>query len=178
MAIVVIGGQSRHVGKSSVVAGIISALPQYRWTAIKISQHRHGVPEAWSVSQELDRDGSSDSARFLRAGAERAFLVRADPGHLREAMPAVREKFAQNVIIESNSVTEFLQPGAFLMVVDAAVEDCKDSARKFVERADAVVAHRGIVPAWVGEARRVFAIEPPQYVTDEMVEFVMARCRP
>ena len=43
MALVVIGGHSRNVGKTSVVAGIIAALREYQWTAMKITQYGHGI---------------------------------------------------------------------------------------------------------------------------------------
>src|SRR5438132_549717 len=43
MAILVIGGHSRSVGKTSVVAGLITALPERRWTAVKITQFGHGI---------------------------------------------------------------------------------------------------------------------------------------
>ena len=46
MAIVVVGGHTRNIGKTSVVAGLIAALPQRRWTAIKITQFGHGVCSA------------------------------------------------------------------------------------------------------------------------------------
>ena len=46
MAIVVIGGHSRNIGKTSVVCALISALPARRWTAIKITQFGHGVCSA------------------------------------------------------------------------------------------------------------------------------------
>jgi hypothetical protein len=42
MAIVVVGGHSRSVGKTSVAAAIIARLPQMRWTAFKITQFGHG----------------------------------------------------------------------------------------------------------------------------------------
>jgi hypothetical protein len=42
MAIVVIGGHSRNIGKTSVVAGLIAALPAYNWTAFKVTQFGHG----------------------------------------------------------------------------------------------------------------------------------------
>ena len=42
MAIVVIGGHSRNVGKTSVVAGLIAKLPAYNWTAFKVTQFGHG----------------------------------------------------------------------------------------------------------------------------------------
>ena len=46
MAIVVIGGHSRSVGKTSVVAGLIAALPELNWTALKITQFGHGICSA------------------------------------------------------------------------------------------------------------------------------------
>ena len=41
MALIVIGGHSRGVGKTSVVSELIAALPEYNWMAMKITQHRH-----------------------------------------------------------------------------------------------------------------------------------------
>ena len=43
MAIVVVGGQSRNLGKTSVVAGLIAAMRERNWTAAKITQYGHGV---------------------------------------------------------------------------------------------------------------------------------------
>jgi hypothetical protein len=42
MAVVVIGGHSRNIGKTSVVAGLIAAMPEMRWTALKLTQYGHG----------------------------------------------------------------------------------------------------------------------------------------
>ena len=42
MAVVVVGGHSRSVGKTSVVANLIARLPQKNWTACKITQFGHG----------------------------------------------------------------------------------------------------------------------------------------
>src|SRR5258708_9540644 len=90
MAIVVIGGHSRSVGKTSVVAGLIAALPEFHWTALKITQFGHGVCSAdgkpcdcdtgddhfRAISDERDISGESDSSRFLVAGATRSLWVR------------------------------------------------------------------------------------------------------
>src|SRR5208282_5435761 len=118
MALIVIGGHSRRVGKTSVVTGIIAALPEYGWSAFKITQHRHGLGSAdagkevaWAISEETDRAGGSDTSRFLAAGAEHAFWVRTEPNRLAEAMPPVQLKLpkSKNAIVESNSVLRFLQ---------------------------------------------------------------------
>src|ERR1041384_4235832 len=89
MALVVVGGHSRSVGKTSVVAGLIAALPEMRWTALKITQYGHGICSAdgaacdcatddhsWAITEEHDRSGESDSSRFLVAGADKSFWVR------------------------------------------------------------------------------------------------------
>ena len=41
MAILVIGGQSRNIGKTAVVCGLILAVPERCWTAIKTVSYTH-----------------------------------------------------------------------------------------------------------------------------------------
>ena len=126
MALVVIGGHSRSVGKTSVVAGLIAALPEYHWTALKITQFGHGICSAdgkpcdcdtgddhfRALSDERDRSGETDSSRFLVAGADRSIWVRTRQGRLSEAIPDIQRKIAgaENVIMESNSIVRFLRP--------------------------------------------------------------------
>jgi hypothetical protein len=197
--IVVIGGHSRSVGKTSVVAGIISALPDRHWTALKITQYGHGVCSAngepcdcatddhtFAVSEEKDQSGESDTSRFLVAGAEHSWWVRTQQGRLAEVMPRVRQILAgaENAIIESNSILRFLKPDLYLTVLDPATADFKSSAQQFLDRADAVLLHsieNSTGTAWERVSlkpvidRPMFAIHPPSYVTPEVVDFVRAR---
>ena len=144
------------MGKTSVVAGLIAALPEYNWTALKITQYGHGVCSAngepchcatddhsWAISEEKDRSGESDTSRFLAAGAARAWWVRTEQGRLAEAMPTIRRKLAEseNVILESNSILKFVRPDLYLTVLDPATADFKKSAQEFLDRADAVILH-------------------------------------
>jgi molybdopterin-guanine dinucleotide biosynthesis protein len=196
MAIVVIGGHSRSVGKTSVVEGLISGLQEFDWTAVKITQYGHGICSAdgaacdcatadhsWAISEEKHRFGESDTSRFLVAGATRALWVRTEQGRLAEAMPALRQRIAaaDNVIVESNSVLKFLRPDLYLTVLDPATADFKDSARQVLDRASAVILHdsaSGDAAAWERVSlkpvaqRPIFRIRPPRYVTPEIVEFV------
>src|SRR5438270_3932158 len=144
MSTIVIGGHSRNLGKTSVVAGLIAALPEYDWTAVKITQFGHGVcsvngescdcatdEHTWSVSEEKDPASGKDTARYLAAGAKRSLWVRTKQGRLAEAMPDLRRELgdALNVIIESNSVLRFLRPDIYLTVLDASTADFNDSLR-------------------------------------------------
>jgi hypothetical protein len=202
MAIVVIGGHSRNVGKTSVVAGLIAALPDFAWTAMKITQYGHGLcsldgeschcatdDHTWAISREKDRSGESDTSRFLIAGAARVWWVRTEQGRLAEAVPTIRRKLAEspNSILESNSILKFIRPDVYLTVLDPATEDFKLSAQEFLDRADAVILHEHSDRtkfAWNGVSlkpaagRPVFRIKPPAYVTPEIVEFVKSKIKP
>ena len=198
MAIVVIGGHSRSVGKTSVVAGLISALREYEWTAVKITQYGHGVcsangtpcdcataDHAWAISEEKDRSGESDTSRFLVAGAVRSLWVRTEQGRLAEAIPSLRQRLnrSSHVIMESNSVLKFFRPDLYLTVLDPETQDFKSSAREFLDRANAVILHdrSNAGAAWHRVSlkpvadRPLFRISPPPYVTEEIVEFVRSR---
>lgn len=197
MALVVIGGHSRSVGKTSVVAGLISALPEFEWTAAKITQYGHGICSAngeacdcatgdhsWALTEERDRSGESDTSRFLIAGAAKVFWVRTEQGRLAEAMPALRQRLegTRNVILESNSVMKFLRPDLYMTVLNPAAADFKTSAREFLDRTDAVILHETPgVPTWRSVSlkpvagRPVFHITPPPYVTCEIAEFVRSK---
>lgn len=193
--LVVVGGHSRNIGKTSVAEGIIRRLPALNWTAVKITQFSHSVcardghpcecgpapGHAYALTEEYE-PGESDSARFLRAGARRAFWLRTAAGQLEPALPALRKILAagENTIIESNSIVEHLRPGLYLMVLDFASEDFKPSALRFMDRADAfVIVDRGIdVPMWrevsrgLWDAKPHFPARPPHYVSEALAEFV------
>jgi hypothetical protein len=199
VAIIVIGGHSRSVGKTSVVAGLISALREFDWTAVKITQYGHGICSAngeacdcatgdhsWAISEERDRSGESDTSRFLAAGAVRSLWTRTEQGRLAEAMPTLRRRLegARNVIIESNSVLKFLRPDLYLTVLDPGTADFKTSAQEFLDRASAVILHEAPDgPTWQSvslkpvASRPTFRITPPPYVTPEIADFVRASLR-
>jgi hypothetical protein len=201
MAIVVVGGHTRNIGKTNVVAGLIAAMPELHWTAFKVTQFGHGMCSAngepcdcetaehtLAVSEErVGGDSTTDSGRYLAAGAARSFWVRTRQGDLSEAMPRIRKEIAQaeNVVIESNSIMRFLRPDLYLSVLDPDTADFKDSAKYFLDRADAVLVAEGDLghPQWKGVSLKlvagtpVLAMRPPVYVTDEVVQFVKDRLR-
>ncbi len=200
MAIVVIGGHSRNIGKTSVVASLIARLPQLHWTAFKITQYGHGFCTAngepcdcqtddhtLAVSEERSRTSGTDTARFLASGAERSIWVRTRIGMLAEAMPRIRKELAaaENSVVESNSILQFLKPDLYLTVLDAGTADFKDSARLFLDRADAVLirsANQSLVPRWNSmslkliEGKPQFVIAPPDYMTDDIVKLIEQCC--
>jgi len=184
--LIVVGGHTRSIGKTQLICDLIAALPQAQWLAGKITQYGHGVCAQngqdcdcaptdhvvaldWEAADNSLTHPGSDSARFLRAGAQRAFWLRTKQGYLAEGMPLLRESLASaattasssnsgespNVIIESNSLLQFVKPSLYVTVFDASREDFKDSARQMLDRADVFVFRRGleesgiISPPWL-----------------------------
>src|SRR5215469_15276307 len=198
--LVVVGGHSRNIGKTSLVAGLIRRMRDLHWVALKITQYgnsvceHHGAAngcgcepesgEPFALTEEYEPN-KTDSGRFLAAGAERSFWLRAPSGELPRAAEMVRKILRQgeNVIVESNSVVELVQPDVFLMLLDFSCEDFKPSSLRFMDRADGfVVIDHGInAPLWAGVAQGLwdqkpqFLVKPPRYVTAEIAEFVKSR---
>ena len=200
MAVVVIGGHSRNIGKTSVVAGLIATLAHLRWTAIKITQFGHGVCSAngkpcgcetadhtVAISEERGDRPTTDSGRFLSAGAARSLWVRTRQGQLFQAMPRLRREMegAPNVIFESNSIMQFVRPDLYLTVLDPSTTDFKVSALRYLDRADGIIVPGGpgkrMEGAWAGVGWSLlqdlprFEVSPPGYLCSDLTEFIAER---
>ena len=204
MPTIVIGGHTRNIGKTSVVAGLIAALPEMNFTAIKITQFGHNVCSAngepcdcqtadhtLAISEERDPTTGTDTSRFLAAGAKHVFWVRTRQGELAEAMPRVRKLIAEseNTILESNSVLRFLQPDLSLTVLDPTIPDFKPSALRYLDRVDALIVPAGTTlnflttVLWPGvspsllAAKLLFPTSPPTYTSPDLIRFVATNLR-
>jgi hypothetical protein len=192
--LLVIGGHSRNIGKTSVMAGIIAALPEARWQAIKITQHGHTLCEhegktchckpadprhPYALDPQRTPD-STDSGRYLAAGAARSWWLRTARGRLGEAAGIVKNLVAAwpHTIVESNSILHFVRPDLYVPVLDFTIADMKDSARLFLNRADAlVVVGEKAEPPWQGIPGRwlhkpAFAAVPPCWAGADLVNFI------
>jgi hypothetical protein len=161
--VIVVGGHSRNIGKTSVICGIIRALPNWNWTAIKITPHAHVVRKD----------------RFLAAGAARAFLVQS------AEMPRITQLLAEseNAIIESSSILRFIEPDVCAMVVDGAVPDFKPTALDLIHRANFLVVTNSATLAWpqvppsLLRDKPSFAAPPPLYESAEMIAAISSITR-
>jgi hypothetical protein len=187
--VIVVGGHTRSIGKTQLVCDVIAAFPQANWIAGKITQYGHGVcaqngencdcaptEHVCALDWETHADTGTDSARFLAAGARRSFWLRTKQGFLAEGLPLLRAALQQAtadangqafpLILESNSLLQFLRPSLYFAVVDPAKEDFKDSARAALDRADALVlrgsanAFSAVAPAWTQLPSRLLREKP------------------
>jgi hypothetical protein len=168
--LIVVGGHTRSIGKTQLVCDLIAALPEAHFVAGKITQYGHGVcakngehcgcqpnEHSSAFDWESDLTSGTDSARFLAAGAGRSFWLRTKQGYLAEGLPLLRESLLQlpstqtetpiNVIIESNSLLQFLKPSIYLAILDPQKQDFKPSAQSLLDRADAYVLRHDFADA-------------------------------
>ncbi len=202
MKLVVVGGHSRNIGKTSLAAGIIAGSTALRWTALKITQFGHGVCSSsgedcdcavddpthpFAITRERDAGGPSDTSRLLAAGAAESYWVRASVGQFGDAWPALRRLIENRsyVLVESNTILEFARPDLYLSLLQFDCGDFKESCLRWLHRADAfiVAPSKASRPDWDGvdprvlERRPVFKVPAPGYCTSEVVDFVTARLR-
>lgn len=169
--VIVVGGHTRSIGKTQLVCDIIAAFPRANWIAGKITQYGHGVcarngencdcaPEehVCALDWETQINTGTDSARFLAAGANRSFWLRTKQGYLAEGLPLLRaalhhaatenppNDLPRALIVESNSLMQFLKPSLYFAVIDPAREDFKESAQVALDRATALVLRQSVPP--------------------------------
>ena len=141
--VIVVGGHTRSIGKTQLVCDLIRAFPGMNWIAGKITQYGHGVcaqngencdcapdEHICAIEWETRANTGTDSARFLAAGARRSFWLRTKQGFLAEGLPLLRAALRESaeessgklpdLIVESNSLLQFLKPSLYLAVIDPA----------------------------------------------------------
>jgi hypothetical protein len=124
-----------------------------------------------AIDWERAANTGTDSSRFLAAGAQRSFWLRTKQGFLAEGMPLFREALDEasadrttkidpvgarhavpsadatapiSVILESNTLLQFLKPDLFVMVLHPAKPDFKESAKLQFNHANAFVLREPI----------------------------------
>ncbi len=143
MAIIVVGGGGRGTGKTALVCGLIRALPELPWTAVKITNHAHGHAE--SIYEETAAGEATDTARFLASGAKRALLVTAKEQEIAPVVEGILREAAStmSVIFESNSVLRHVRADLCLAAATSPFEALKPSFGLVEERTDATVSLAG-----------------------------------
>ncbi len=198
--ILVVGGHSRNVGKTSVVANLIRSLPQHDWTALKITQFGHGVCSSsgedcecatdpdhpFVLTREKDGASGADTSRYLDAGARESLWLRTRAGDLGFAVPALKRVLdrSRDVIIESNSVLQFVRPDAYLVVLHPGIAEFKNTSRLYLDRADAFLLAgpgNGAPLQWSGVSpkllagRPIFRLGEDYRVTPDLLHFIESR---
>jgi hypothetical protein len=185
--LLVVGGHSNNVGKTSVVTSLIQAIPEAQWFAMKISPNGFPFDSPYAVYQESVPNSHTDPGRYLAAGALRSYWLNAD-GAYDPDYPLLHQMILEshNVVIESNQVSRVQPSDLYLFVMDYSVPELREPARMSMSRADAFVviecgrqapAWDGFSPAWFGQ-KPVFKVCPDKYISSGLMHFVKSRLWP
>jgi hypothetical protein len=157
---ILIGSSGRNAGKTVLAEALIRAWKgKFPIAALKIT----GIAErsalcprggagcgacvnigtaGFALEEELGLSPDKDTARLLKAGADRVFWLRALYGALQTGYQAFLDAIPPNALIlcESNSLREAVRPGCFIMLIDG--ETMKPTASRVLDLADMVVSNR------------------------------------
>jgi hypothetical protein len=181
VAVVVVGGSGKDVGKTALVCALISALREFEWTAVKITGHDYdadsGEREAGVVGspiREETRAGKeTDTARYLAAGARRALLVTRAGAEV--SIEEIRNTLGsdRNVIFESNRIVEVVNPNVCLALMGGT--EWKGSFDRLLRVADAALIVGDAEPKGLPEGTRLFELEGPDRLSSELVGWLKER---
>lgn len=153
--ILMIGGATRNVGKTSFIYQIIKNLSEKNIiVAIKIKtiyendNFFHGKDinplkenEKYRITKENDISGNEDTSKMLNAGAYKVFKIKTKNKFILEALSELNTLISDDnfIICESNSLREFIIPGLFIMIKHIKSEEIKPSALKLEKFADKII---------------------------------------
>ena len=117
---IIVGGESRKSGKTTVVCRILGAFPDAGWTVVKISPHMHtGSESGWSFEEDSN---AGDTLRYRKAGARRTFLYCGPTGPGLQALLDVLSA-ERNWIVETTAAGQLIPHDlAILVAAPAGVE--------------------------------------------------------
>jgi hypothetical protein len=155
--LLMIGGASRNVGKTSLISNIIMHFAKSKpIIGIKIKTLSEGdnffhgndndsLDKNFTLIEEYDFDGEKDSSGMLKAGAKRAFRLRVHDLYLEQAFRYFIEQIDKNTLIicESNSLRRVVVPDLFLMIKHSENQNMKPSAIELEKYADKIIITDG-----------------------------------
>jgi len=184
LAVLVIAGSGRGAGKTAVGCALIRACPELRWLAVKVTPHRHDLPQG--LAEETDRNSDKDTGRYLAAGASRAFLLSGEREGEAVARVADARQHApecDSLLVESNRISAEAIARPRERMVDLAVlagaePEWKASLAACLGWADAVVLATGLSPeelATLPSGKPIFRLAPGEWSSPDFVRFVRER---
>ena len=148
-----VGGFTSDVGKTTLMCELLRAFPG--WEAIKVTRGHYRScgkdPHACCVShllsdEPLVRSGreetygpGKDTGRYWDAGATNVhWLIATDAQVEKGILEALARVKSPGVFVEGNSFTQFVRTDYFVMVRQASNDKIKGSARRALDKADAI----------------------------------------
>ena len=140
MKVVTVSGAQKGVGKTALAEILLNNLPGF--AAIKIT-----MTDLYTSVSENERDimiPDTDTFRMKKSGAEKVVWVKATEKLLHDAMERALEKISNHkgVLIEGNSILEYINPTLAFFVVNNSIDNMKPSRIRALKKADICVINQ------------------------------------
>jgi hypothetical protein len=139
--IVAISGANKDIGKSSLASYLIAHCRSC--AAAKFTLHREEPAGASIIEETLpDSEVINDTARMRQAGAFPVYWVRTTRDSLERRAGEVMKMIGEGtVILEGNSVLEYVRPDYAVFIMGAGFDGFKESAWKALAAADTILVN-------------------------------------
>lgn len=149
---VMIGGNTRNSGKTTMACNIIEKLAGFheviglKVTNVRIGEdHLHGNHEeemasTYTIYEELNPDSHKDTSKMLLSGATHVYYIRTTEKFIEKAVLHFLSKYInkQIIVCESRSLRGIITPGLFLMMVGLQAEGKEKDISEYLNKADKV----------------------------------------
>ncbi len=147
-SMLLVGSTTKKTGKTRLACDIIRLFCKTKEiTAIKITPADEPSlsQDDFSLTEEKNTTADTDSSRFLRAGAKKAFWLKVKKDSLQKGFDSVLKLISVDsiVVCESTSLRKIIEPGLFLIVKRNNETDLKPSAADVSQFADRIVNFDG-----------------------------------
>jgi hypothetical protein len=150
---VMIGGNSRNSGKTTLACSIISKFSitnevvGLKVTGIRPGEaHLHGnhsgeTMHGYTILEETDCSSGKDTSKMLKAGATRVFYIFAEDIFIEKAILHFVSMYINNQVIvcESRSLRDIVKPGLFLMMVRLPASVKEKDVSVYLSKADKAI---------------------------------------
>lgn len=147
-SMLLIGSTTKGTGKTKLACDIIRLFCKTEnITAVKITpSDESSLPKNdFLLTEEKNTTAKTDSSKFLKAGAKRAYWLKVRKDSLQKGFDALLKTIGSNSIIvcESTSLRKIVEPGLFLIVKRNEETNLKPSAVDVRQFADRIVTFDG-----------------------------------
>ena len=152
---IMIGGNSRNTGKTTLACSIISRFCStndvigLKVTSIRPGEeHLHGnhsekAIEGYTIFEEINSLSEKDTSKMLRAGASKVFYIQAEDIFVEKAILHFVSMYINNQVIvcESRSLRKIIKPGLFLMMMKVPIDANSKDVSVYLTKADKTFYH-------------------------------------
>lgn len=151
--LLLVGGNARNIGKTTLLCKIIRAAADFEPViALKVTsiypndQGFHGEhellsPGDFTILEEMGSGQPKDTVKMLEAGAIRSFYIQARDHAVEKAWHTFLEMIPENhlLVCESRSLRRFIDPGLFIYLKSSRLHEVKPYCLWLEKLADKVL---------------------------------------